>query len=288
MLVLDLTRLLPGPLAGRMLAEMGYEVLKLEPPSGDLMQTMAPEAYAWLNQGKQIRTLDLKSPEGMDELKALVKDAAVLLETNRPGVMERLGVGPEVLRAINPKLTYVRIGGYRETAFHQAPGHDLAYLAADGLLPHFDKVWPGVQLADSSAAFWAVIAAQQGMLQGGGFFEVYLAEAARTLAYPRVPGLTGTALCYGVYLTRGGKVALTALEPHLWSRFCRALDQPEWEDQAFSPTSPDNPVYRQLLAVLQTRSAAEWEDWARQEGVPLRMVQAGQVPETVLPWTEQR
>lgn len=285
MVVLDLTRLLPGPLAARMLAEMGYEVLKLEPPTGDLMQSMAPKSYAWLNQGKTIRTLDLKSSEGVEALKALVKDAAVLLETNRPGVMERLGVGPEVLRVINPKLTYVRLAGYREAEFHQAPGHDLAYLAADGLLPHFEKVWPGVQLADSSAAFWAVIAAQQGMLQGGGFFEVYLAESARALAHPRVPNLSGTALCYGVYLTKGGKVALTALEPHLWVRFCQALGQPEWEDQALSPTSPDNPVYRELLAVWQTKRAAEWEEWARQEGVPLRMVQAGRLPQTLLPWS---
>jgi crotonobetainyl-CoA:carnitine CoA-transferase CaiB-like acyl-CoA transferase len=285
--ILDLTRLLPGPLAGRMLAEMGYQVLKLEPPSGDLMQTMAPEAYAWLNQGKTVQTLDLKSEAGVDELKALVKEAVALLETNRPGVMERLGVGPLVLRAINPALTYVRIAGYRQAAFHQAPGHDLAYLAADGLLPRFDRVWPGVQLADSSAAFWAVIAVQQGMLQGGGFFEVYLAEAARAMAYPKVPHLNGGVVCYGIYLSKGGKVALTALEAHLWSRFCQALDKAGWEGQAFSPTSPDNPVYRELLAVWQTRSAQEWEDWATEQGIPLRMVRAAQHPDRVLPWKHE-
>lgn len=285
-LVLDLSRLLPGPLAGRMLAEMGYEVLKLEPPTGDLMQTMSPQTYTWLNQGKTICVLDLKSAEGVDELKVLVKDAGVLLETNRPGVMERLGVGPEVLRGINPALTYVRIAGYREPAFHQAPGHDLAYLAADGLLTRFDKVWPSVQLADSSAAFWAVMAVQQGLLQGGGFFEVYLAEAARAMAYPKVPNLSGGAICYGVYLTKGGKVALTALEPHLWSRFCQAVGKPEWEDQALSPTSPDNPVYRELLALWQTRSAAEWEAWAKDQGIPLRMVQASQLPDKLLPWMQ--
>ena len=144
MLVLDLTRLLPGPLAGRMLAEMGYQVHRVLPPRGDLLEAASPEAYAWLHQGKSSETVDLKTPAGRERLQELVGEAVALLETNRPGVMERFGLGPETLRALNPQLTYVRLAGFRDTPAQ--PGHDLAYLAADGLLERFEPAWQTVQL----------------------------------------------------------------------------------------------------------------------------------------------
>lgn len=284
-IILDLTRLLPGPLAARIMAEMGYQVLRLEPPQGDLMQHLSTEAYGWLNRGKETQTLDLKSPGGVEALKNLVKDAVVLLETNRPGVMERLGVGPDILRSLNPKLTYVRLAGYREEAFRSAPGHDLTYLAADGLLGRFEGVWPGLQLADASSAFWGALAAQQGMLQGGGFYEVYLAEAARTLAYPVVPNLSGDVLCYGLYQTLEGTVALGALEDHFWQHLCKGLERLEWSQAAFSPAKQGNPVYQALCAVFLSRNAQAWEDWGLANGVPLRAVQPAQTPEQLLPWS---
>ena len=160
MLVLDLTRLLPGPLAGRILADIGYDVLRLAAPGGDLLELAAPETYAWLNGGKRSETVDLKSAAGVGRLRDLAAQAAILLETNRPGVLERLGVGPADLRAINPRLTYVRLAGYRDSDFHAAPGHDLAYLAADGLLERFGPASATMQVADGTGAFWAVIAAQ--------------------------------------------------------------------------------------------------------------------------------
>lgn len=280
-IVLDLTRLLPGPLAARMLAEMGYQVLRLEPPSGDPARQHAPEVYAWLNRGKETRTLDLKSEAGCEKLKALAGEAVALLETNRPGVMERLGVGPDVLRAENPGLTYVRIAGYRS---ENSPGHDLAYLAGAGLLDHWEGAWQKLQVADSTGAFWAVIAAQQGMLLGGGFYEVYLAETANTLAYPKVPDIDGSAVCYSVYLARGGKVALTVLEPHMWERFCRALNREDWLSGAFSPTNPENPVYRGIQQTFMTQNAHEWEAWAKAEDLPLRAVQPYRAPASFLPW----
>jgi crotonobetainyl-CoA:carnitine CoA-transferase CaiB-like acyl-CoA transferase len=286
MLVLDLTRLLPGPLAGRLLADIGYRVLRLVPPSGDLLELAAPEAYGWLHAGKETEIVDLKTEPGRERLRALVAEAAILLETNRPGVMERLGVGPDALRAINPSLTYVRLANYREAAFHDAPGHDLACLAADGLLDRFGAATQTTQLADGTAAFWVVIAAQEGLRRGGGFFEVYLAETARALAYPALPGLDGSRLCYSVYPAADGRVVLAALEPQLWARFCQAVERPEWLPEAYGPTSAENPLWPQLCALFGGRSILEWEQWAQANAVPLRAVAPARVPQTTLPWAE--
>ena len=286
MLVLDLTRLLPGPLAGRILADIGYDVLRLAAPGGDLLELAAPDTYAWINGGKRSETVDLKTPSGVGRLRDLALSAAILLETNRPGVMERLGVGPEALRALNPGLTYVRIAGYRDPEFHAAPGHDLAYLAADGLLERFGPASASMQIADGAGAFWAVIAAQEGVRRGGGFFEVYLAEAARALAYPPVPGLDGGRVCYGAYPAAESRVVLAALEPHLWSRFCAAAGRPEWAAEAYGPAGAANPVWLELCALFASRPAAEWERWALDHGLPLRAAAPPQIPTTILPWKD--
>lgn len=283
-LILDLTRLLPGPLATQMLSAMGYRVLRLVPPAGDLLATAAPDTYAWLNAGKIEETVDLKSTVGRERLQALVAEAAALVETNRPGVMEKLGVGPDELRRLNPKLVYVRLAGYRDPASRTQPGHDATYLAADGLLERFDPAWRSVQLADSTGAFWAVIALLEGLRQGGGFFEVYLSETARAVAYPPVAGLDGSVLCYSVYPTAQGQLVLAALEPHLWQKFCHTIEQSNWLPEQFSPANASNPVWRELCATFAQRSAAEWEAWANQHHLPLRQVVPATIPREIVPW----
>jgi len=283
-LVLDLTRLLPGPLAARILAELGFRVRRLEPPQGDYFERFAPEAYAWLNAGKETETVDLKSAAGKARLVVLAREAEVLLDTNRPGVMERLGVGPEVLRGANARLVYVRLAGYRDSQFHEAPGHDLCYLAAAGLLERFDPAWKNVQLADCAGAFWAALAALDGLRQGGGFYEVYLGEVARAMAYPPLPAVDGSKVCYALYPSAAGEVALATLEPHLWERFCRAVGRGGWLAAGTTPASTDNPVYRALCALFATRKAVEWEAWAQEKTIPLRAVRPYTPPKSILPW----
>jgi crotonobetainyl-CoA:carnitine CoA-transferase CaiB-like acyl-CoA transferase len=284
--VLDLCRLLPGPLAGRMLADLGFEVVRLLPPAGDLTQALSPQLYNWLAAGKQTITLDLKTPDGVGQLKALVAEAAILLEMNRPGVMERLGVGPETLRAINPKLTYVRIASYRDAALYEAPGHDLTYLAGGGFIPRFGDAWKYMQIADGVGAYWAVIAALDGLRKGGGFYEVYLSEAAAGLAYPPPIKLDGSIVCYGIYPTREGQLALGLLEPHFWQRFCAAVGREDWKASAFSPAIESNPVYVEIKALLAERTADEWEALALTHGFPARKVQPYTPPSSTVPWRE--
>jgi len=283
-LALDLTRLLPGPLAGKILLELGFRVLRILPPQGDPLARLHPEAHAWLNAGKESETVDLKLEAGKARLKALVREAAVLLETNRPGVMERLGLGPKVLRKINPRLVYVRLAGFRDPARHAAPGHDLTYLAAAGLLPRVGEAWRPVQLADVTGAMWAALATLEGLRRGGGVCEVYLTEAAQVFAYPPLPFLDGSVLCYAIYPARDGQVALAALEAHLWARFCQAAGKEAWAGAAYTPAREENPLYRQACAFFREKSAREWEAWAAEHGLPLAAVRPYTPRGFGLPW----
>jgi crotonobetainyl-CoA:carnitine CoA-transferase CaiB-like acyl-CoA transferase len=254
-------------LAGKLLADMGFFVLKVEPPSGDPLRALAPEAYRFLNEKKEVLTLDLKAEADRERFLALVEGAALLLESNRPGVMERLGLGPEVLLRRNPRLVYLRLRGYPDTP---DPGHDLTYLAEAGLLGRFP--WRAFQFADLAGAYALALAALKGLLLGGGVYEVALSEAVKAVAYPPLPHLDGSVLCYGVYPAREGEVALAALEPHLWAHFCERAGLGDLLPLAFSPALPESPAYRRLLEFFAQRKALEWEDWARAEGLPLRAV----------------
>lgn len=266
-LVLDLTRLLPGPLSARFLVQAGCRVVRIEGPRGDLLARVAPEAYRWVNEGKTLYRLNLKTASGRERLLELAATARVLIESNRGGVMERLGLGPEVLRGRNPNLCYVRLAGFRG---EDSPGHDLSYLAAAGLVDRFP--WERFQFADLSGAFWGALAAFQGLAAGGGFYEVYLSEAAAASAYPALPYLDGGVLCYALYPARKGRIALTALEARLWWALCTALGHESWCTAAFSPARVENPVYRELGEIFAGRDAATWEDWARDRELPLRAV----------------
>ncbi|WP_243027313.1 CoA transferase [Thermus albus] len=265
--VLDLTRLLPGPLAGKLLADLGFPVLKVEPPQGDPLRGWALGTYRFLNGNKEVLVLDLKEKAGRERLMALAAEAAILLESNRPGVMERLGLGPEVLLAVNPRLVYARLRGYPNSP---DPGHDLTYLAEAGLLGRFP--WQSFQFADLAGAYALALAALKGLLLGGGVYEVALSEAVKAMAYPPIPFLDGSVLCYGVYPAREGKVALAALEPHLWVQFCQEAGLPELLPAAFNLAEPGNPAYERLRAFLKEKAAWEWESWAREKGLPLRAV----------------
>jgi alpha-methylacyl-CoA racemase len=283
-LMLDLTRLMPGPLAVQMLQRMGFRAMRISAPGGDMLQQVAPDIYHALQANKESRTLDLKTSAGREQLLQLVREAAVLIESNLPGTMERLGVGPEVLRAAQPKLVYVRMAGFSEDAWKQSPGHDLTYLAAAGLVGRLEPVWRNIQLADLCGAFWTAMAALDGLRRGGGFYEVYLGEAAQTVALPRPLFLDGSACCYGIYATADGHIALAALEPHLWQRFCSAAGCENWAVAAMSPVNQENPIYAEICKFFAGRSAQEWEKWAGENRIPLRAVKGEPQALAGAPW----
>jgi alpha-methylacyl-CoA racemase len=254
--ILDLSSYLPGPFASLLLADFGAEVVKIEPPQGDGMMQLGPRDgndtplfHAALNAGKTICRLDLKTDEGRSALLSLVAKADVLIEGFRPGVMQRLGLGPECTRAEHPRLIYCSLSGYgAKSAMAQAAGHDGNYLALAGVL-HRNGEPPRAfdpPIADMTSGLFAVIAIL-GALEArrrdgqGCHIDLGIADVAMPLQLfqlaaidvmvpqPESTYLNGGAAYYRVYTTRDLRhVMLGAVEPKFWRDFCEAAEQPDW------------------------------------------------------------
>ena len=301
--VLDLTQLLPGPLATRHLQDWGARIIKIEPPgAGDGTRAMyrSPQDAAQgqpsfffreLNDGKESLRIDLRSGQGRQQLLDLAADADVLIEGFRPGVMQRLGLGWEVLHAHNPRLVMAAITGYGQSGpYALKAGHDINYIALSGVLDQIGlpdgggPAVPNFQIADllggTLAAVSGLLAALVGAQRSGqGRFvdismthEVWrhavIARAeARALGCVPARGsslLNGGAACYGVYPCADGRhLALGALEPKFWQAFCEAVGRPDWTARHWSrgeaPGSEAAVQTRtEVAALLRSRPLAEW------------------------------
>lgn len=257
--VLDLSAFLPGPLASLLLADMGAEVLKIEPPAGDAMMLLGPRDqadrpvfYEAVNAGKAVRRMDLKQPEIRAEFLRLVAESDVLIEGFRPGVMRRLDLDYAVLREANPGLILCSLNGYGASGpLAQAAGHDANYLATSGVLHRNGGDIPffyDPPLADLSGSLFGVIAIL-GALRArdrdgqGCEIDIGLADTPMPLQLFQIAGygangtvpqrretyLNGGAAYYQVYATQDGRhVALGAIEPKFWTAFCEAAGRPGW------------------------------------------------------------
>ncbi|MCW7537663.1 CoA transferase [Aquabacterium sp. A7-Y] len=271
--VLDLSRLLPGPYACWHLRRLGAEVLKIEDPGpGDparvLMQTederLAGQPslfFRRLNEGKRLQRIDLADAAGREALLGLVRDADVLVEGFRPGVMDRLGLGWTALRAANPRLVMCSISGWgRQGPWAGCAGHDINYLAQAGVLQQIATregrpVLPNFQIADlfggTQAAVAGILAGLLGVQRHGRGRHVDISMAHVVHAHhllPRLqversghappPGadlLTGGAPCYNLYRTQDARwMAVGALELKFWRRVCEVLGRPEWGERHWS------------------------------------------------------
>ena len=303
--VIDLTRLLPGPLATRHLAELGAEVLKIEGPADqgqdDGTRQMGLTAadrradepaltFRELNRGKQLLRLDLREPGGVAALLELALGADVLIEGFRPGVMDKLGLGWEVLHAANPKLVVCAITGYGQHGpwAHRA-GHDINYIAMAGVLEQIatqagELAVPNFQIGDLMGGTQAAVS---GMLAGligaqrsgrGRYVDISMSHevlrhhvlaaiALKATGRTPVPGrdlLSGGAPCYGVYGTRDGRhLAVGALELKFWRALCQAVGRPQWAEQHWSlglaVGGPASLALRgELAAVFAAQTLAHW------------------------------
>jgi crotonobetainyl-CoA:carnitine CoA-transferase CaiB-like acyl-CoA transferase len=287
-LVLDFTTLLPGPLATLMLAESGAEVIKIERPGGEAMRHYEPRfdgesaMFALLNRGKTALALDLKAKHGSEELVQLLQRADVLVEQFRPGVMARLGLGYDQVRAINPRIVYCSITGYGQTGPRaQEAGHDLNYIASTGLLalnpgPADKPMVPPALVADiGGGTMPAVINILLGLRQRdrtgqGCHIDIAMADAMFTFAghalasgyatgrFPEQGGtrLTGGSPRYQLYPTRDGKlVACAALEQPFWLSFTGAIGlAPQFVDDARDPKAAKAAVAK----IIAGKTADEW------------------------------
>jgi len=293
--VVDVSQYIPGPYAALMLADMGADVVKVEPPGGDPMRGLGPRDndgispfWKLMNGGKAVVELDLKTAAHHESFAGLLAAADVLIESYRPGVMDRLGFGRDRLQALNPRLVHAALSGYGQTGpWRLRTGHDLNYmalaggLAASGALVSDGDRRPAMAApptADFASGLQTALAVC-GALIGrrctgqGVFLDLSLAETV--LAWQSVnltaalrPGfepalaanlLNGGAACYQIYRCADGRFAtLAAIEEKFWANFCHAVGHPEWIDRQWEEM-PQGALVAELAAVFATKPAVAWE-----------------------------
>jgi alpha-methylacyl-CoA racemase len=295
--VLDLTRLLPGGFCTLLLADLGADVIKVEDTGqGDYVRWAPPyygtdeqtplgtrsAIYLALNRNKRSVRLDLKQEGGRQALIKLAETADVLVESFRPGVLDKLGVGYEVLRQANPALVYCPITGYGQDGPNRdRAGHDMNYLGLNGVLGLTGEaggppIQSGAQIADLGGgalmAAVGILAALQEARRGGegqmvdvsmtdGSLAWLAMEAGRYFGSGEVPKrgdimLSGGIICYRPYEAKDGWVTCGALEPKFWSAFCRGVGREDLIEHQFA--KPGSHPHRQVEEIFKTKTREEW------------------------------
>lgn len=292
LIVLDMTRLLPGAIATLCLADFGAEVIKIEQPgSGDSARTMDGNGrlFSITNAGKKSVAIDLKTASGKELFLTLVRNADIVVESFRPGVMERLGLNYEALSKHNPRLIYAAITGYGQTGpYAGMAGHDINYLAMSGLLHYLSNrddgapMIPAIQIADlaggSNQALVGILLALEARHKTGlgQMVDISMCDGLSALLAvalsdcpegnrPTVRQLvSGAYACYSIYPARNDRwIAVGALENKFWSNLCRELGCEHLNDQQFAPIDRQSEMKAELSGVFAIRNAEEWFDLLR-------------------------
>jgi CoA:oxalate CoA-transferase len=277
--VVDLSEQVPGPYATRLLAGLGADVIKVErPDSGDRLRHR-PAMFEAENRGKRDLSVDLKSPAGRAALLRVIAAADVLVETYRPGVMDRLGLGFDAVLEVNPQLIYLSISGYGATGpYRDLPGHDFQYLSFAGAIPPpkpafaADYVPTTLPVADMGAAVYSVLAVVLALHDKrerlsaftGRHLDMAMADCTLAMMEPRIAeALTEPSSAealirpgYGVYLTADQQyVSIGALEDHFWQRLVRALELDELSGAGFAGYQQRRRRIDQIEPALRERVA---------------------------------
>ena len=299
--VLDLSRLLPGPFCTLILSDLGARVDKVEDPHmGDYLRLFPPMRrglsgrFIAINRDKRSLCLDLKRPEGRNVLLRLARNYDVVVESFRPGVLDRLGVGYAALAAENPRIVLCSISGYgQDGPYRDRAGHDLNYEALAGVAgmagpPGGDPPVPGVQLADvAGGALWGAVGILAALLGAhktgrGSHVDVSMCEGALAFMLPdlgnmdvgrHVPQrgaelLNGGAASYSVYRTSDGRhLSVGALEPKFWIAFNKAIGRAPDPSELVAPPAQQQRIRAEIQAILATRTRDEWEAVFAEPGV---------------------
>jgi len=289
--VLDLTRLLPGAMATLHLADMGADVIKVEDTeAGDYSRAMGrvregmSDSFRLLNRNKRAMRLDLKQARGREAFLKLAEHADVVVESFRPGVVAKLGVGYDPVSAVNPRVVYCSISGYgQDGPYAQRAGHDINYVGYAGVGDQIgtaeSPVVPNFQIAD---LLGGALVPAMGILAAlidarssgkGRYVDVAMTDAAlahaifpllgyleRGKAPPRGTGmLDGGLACYNVYRTKDGRfMAVGALEQKSWATLCDILGCPEFKEKHLAYGADARPVKERLAGIFASRTQSEW------------------------------
>lgn len=288
--VIDFTRLLPGPVATHMLAQMGATVIKIESPNrkdylrdGLLQIEGASVFFHQLNHNKQLQSIDYNTPSGLQQVKQLIKEADVLIEQFRPGAMDHWGLGYEQIKAIHPTIIYTSISGYgQESILSAEAGHDANYLAYSGLLSMFKDASgkpniPAAQIADVCGAYTAINAIQAALINRfktneGCHLDIALCDAVTPLlSLPYGLYRSGldhrqfnlfngfNAANYTIYQCSDGRwLTLAALEMKFWNTFCELVERPQWKRKDVFELMGDNFPKQEVIDLFKTKTSKEW------------------------------
>ncbi len=285
--VLDLTRLLPGPYCTMFLADLGAEVIKIEEPrQGDYVRVASPYLHEIVNRNKKSICLNLKSVEGREVFKQLAQGADVIIESFRPGVVEKLEVDYKTIKKVKENIIYCSISGYGQSGpYSSIPGHDINYISIGGLLNNNGKVGsepiiPGTQVADLGAGgMMAVIGILSGLVtrQAHGFgqhIDVSMLDGVISWLTPIVADLfsengvpargksklTGGLACYQVYQTKDDKyISIGNLEEKFWENFCNKIGRSDLIGRLNDPPEKQSELIRILTDIFKTKTRKEWE-----------------------------
>ena len=290
--ILDCTRLLPYQYCTMILGDLGAEVLKVEEPQegdygrwGDSARTYESVAFVMANRNKKSMKLNLKHEKGKEILKELASDYDVLVESFRPGVMDRLGVGYKDIQKVNPRIVYCSATGFGQTGpYKDKVGHDINYLGISGILACTGEqtgrpVIPGIPLGDMAGGglfpALTIIAALLGRERNGPgqYIDVGQADVLTSLNIrnfsevlaqtkgqkARPVDLRGFSLCYNTFKTRDGKfIALGAIEPKFWRNFCRTIGREDWIQHHFSGYQDGRKETEELKELFAGKTQKEW------------------------------
>lgn len=284
--IIDFSNYLPGPFATMRLASLGAEVIKIEAPNGDPARHLEPLAdgegviFKGNNGGKHSLFFDLKKENDVNKVKKLIQEADVVVESFRPGVMKRLTLDYESIRAFQPAIIYCSLVGYGDnTSISPFGSHDLNYMALSGMLAQWKDergkpIHPSQQMADLVGGIVTserVLAGlvQRGINGKGSYHKISMADEMTALmsnhllvhqAIEKKQGvevLAGTIVNYCLYETSDQRyMALGALEKKFWEQFCLAVDRPDWLASHMMAIS--EPVYNEICSVFKDQSFQEW------------------------------
>jgi len=298
--VLDLSRLMPGPLCTMILGDLGADVIKVEQPEiGDYARSAPPllgntgSAFLMLNRNKRSITLNLKKAEGQEILRKLAAKADVFVESYRPGVAERLGVGYQAISQVNERIIYCSISGFGQSGpYRDLVGHDLTYTAYSGAIGATGSkdgppVIPAIQVSDIQAAMYATIAITAALYRRekagkGEFIDISLMDAAvASMIMPmsfHLAGesiergssfLSGGAPFYNIYETADRKyVAIAPLEPKFWIELCSVLRLEKYQDKQLTSEAEANRIREDLAGIFRQKTRDEWVKILNEREIP--------------------